>query len=174
MKWISVVPFLLAMAVAQSPPYGPGPGGPQMHGPGEGMRMMKMWKLTELLELTEDQAQVFFPRHNSLSDELHAMGEKQNDLLKNVDDMLEEGKKINEKDLSQILKEITDIEKQKLEKRREFFDGLGDILTPEQKAQYMVFEGRFKHELWKHVRGEAGMKSDEHEHMMKRKMKRRP
>lgn len=130
-----------------------------------------MWKLTELLELTEDQAQVFFPRHNSLTDELRAMSDKQKDLLEGVDALLKEEKEIDEKDLTRILREITDIEKEKLEKRREFFEGLGDILTPEQKAKYMVFEGRFKHELWQHVKKRVRMEHDQPGPGMKKKRK---
>ncbi|MFQ6676525.1 MAG: hypothetical protein ACE5LH_09325 [Fidelibacterota bacterium] len=172
MRWISTLVLLLAVAVAQNPPYGPGPGDTESSEPGERIRMMKMWKLTELLALTEDQAKVFFPRHNSLSDELQAMSEKQNDLLKKVDEMLDKGGKINDKDLSAILKEITDIEKAKLDRKREFFEKLDDVLTPEQKARYLVFEARFKRELLRHVRDRAGMES--HRPRMKMKRKRWP
>ncbi|MFQ6616099.1 MAG: hypothetical protein ACE5HZ_04940 [Fidelibacterota bacterium] len=173
MKWIKVYLFLLAVAVAQEPPYGPGPHGMEMPQRDEGIRMMKMWKLTEVLELTEDQAKVFFPRHSSFTDQVRALSDKQSDLLKEVDAMLDEGKKIQGKDLSRILEEVTVIEKEKLDKKREFFEGLGDILTPEQKARFLVFEGRFKRDLWHHVRRRAGMGSDQHEMKMKMKSKRK-
>lgn len=177
MKWMSALALLVAVSLGQSPPGGPSrpPHAPKDPQHNEKMHMMKMWKLTEELKLTEDQGKVFFPRHNSFTDEMFAMNEKQNDLLKRVDEMLEKGGKVNEKDISDILQQVTEIEKNKLDKRREFFLGLDDVLTPEQRAKFLVFEGRFKRELWHQVRGHSGMESEMPGPMMKSKKKwRRP
>lgn len=139
--------LLLSLLPAQQPlhpPVAPGvPGGPQ----GERIEMIKMWKLTESLDLSEEQAQKFFPRYNSLVKELEDLGKQQRDLMKGMGEMLKEGKKVNEKELDRTVKQVTEIEKRKIDKKQQFVEGLGDILTPDQRAKYIVFEARFKREL---------------------------
>ena len=43
---------------------------PPMDHPGQRLEMMKMWRLTEELDLSEEQAGKFFPRYNALEKEI--------------------------------------------------------------------------------------------------------
>lgn len=158
MKLVMVFLFLIATAIGQPdtppPAHEVGPVSPQ----GERLEMMKIWKLTEVLDLSEDQAQKFFPRHNSLVEELEELSKQQKEMMDDLHKKVKEEKSISEKDVDAILKKVLDIEREKLQEKQMFVEKLGDILTPEQKAKYVVFEVHFRRELMRQIREHPGMR----------------
>ncbi len=139
-----IIPVFLSLMFAQRPTDKDRGFGKPDH---EKIEMMKMWKLTEHLDLSEDQAAKFFPRYKALEKELQEMDKSQRDLMKQIKEMMEEGKEVKDKELNRIVKKASEIEKQKIDKKWEFVESLGEVLTPEQKAKYIGFQIRFKHAL---------------------------
>ena len=170
-----IIPLVLCVTVAFGQQTPPPPEGDMPNPPEppqrERIEMMKMWKLTEVLELSEDQAQKFFPRYNSLVKELEGLVKQQKEQMDELREMVKKEKGIKEKEVDGMMKKIMDLEKQKLDKKQKFVEDLGNILTPEQKAKYIVFEVHFKEELRRKIRDRATrFKKDELPH---RTMKKR-
>jgi len=130
----------------------PRPGSPPMtplqdRRRGNRLEMMKMWQLTEKLELTEEQASKFFPKYNALEKELRELGKEQRELLGEMRKMMGEDKEVTDKDLKRITKKVSELEQQKIDRKQDFFEDLDDFLSPGQRARYYGFELWFKDEL---------------------------
>ena len=111
------------------------------------LEMMKMWKMTEMLELSEEQASRFFPRYSSLEKELRNISVQQRTLLIEMKKMTGEKHGITEKELENITTKIFNLEQDKTEKKQEFFEGLDQVLSTDQRAKYYGFEIWFKEEI---------------------------
>ena len=123
--------------------------------------MMKMWHLTEELDLSEDQASKFFPRYNVLENELMDIGKQQRELLVDLKKKKTENREITPSKLDQITKKMSELEQQKIQKKQQFFENLDDILTPDQRASYFGFELRFRKELREGIRNRRGPRGNE-------------
>lgn len=143
-----VLPLLLATGVILGQEAPPPPDPPQR----ERMDMMRMWRMTEFLNLSEEQAQKFFPRYNALTSDLEEMSQKQRELMKELRESVKEGKVVKEKEVDETMAELIGIEKQKLDKEKAFVEEIGNVLTSEQKAKYVVFEAHFREELRERIR----------------------
>ena len=118
---------------------------------------MKMWKMTEMLELSEEQASRFFPRYSSLEKELRNISGQQRTLLIEMKKMTGEKHGITEKELENITTKIFNLEQDKTEKKQEFFEGLDQVLSTDQRAKYYGFEIWFKEELRQGLKKRGGI-----------------
>ncbi len=75
---------------------------PPMDHPGQRLEMMKMWRLTEELDLSEEQAGKFFPRYNALEKEIMEMNKDQKEILGSLLQKENSGKEISQKELDEI------------------------------------------------------------------------
>ncbi|MFL3051028.1 MAG: hypothetical protein ACJZ02_05000, partial [Candidatus Neomarinimicrobiota bacterium] len=121
------------------------------------LEMMKMWKMTEMLELSEEQASRFFPRYSSLEKELRNISGQQRKLLIEMKKMTGEKNVITEKELENITTKISNLEQDKTEKKQEFFEGLEQVLSTDQRAKYYGFEIWFKEELRQGLKKRGGI-----------------
>ena len=121
------------------------------------LEMMKMWKMTEMLELSEEQASRFFPRYSSLEKELRNISGQQRTLLIEMKKMTGEKHGITEKELENITTKIFNLEQDKTEKKQEFFEGLDQVLSTDQRAKYYGFEIWFKEEIRQGLKKRGGI-----------------
>ena len=129
---------------------------PPMDHPGQRLEMMKMWRLTEELNLSEDQAGKFFPRYNALEKEIMEMNKDQKELLGSLREKENSSKEISQKELDEITKKMSDLEQRKIQKKQQFFEDLDNLLTTDQRARYLGFELRFMEDLRKGMRDRMG------------------
>ena len=141
--FIALSCLLTAQPRLGSPPMAP----LQDHRRGNRLEMMKMWQLTEKLELTEEQASKFFPKYNALEKELRELGKEQRELFGEMKKMMGEDKEVTDKDLERITKKVSKLEQQKIDKKQKFFESLDEFLSTDQRARYYGFELWFKDEL---------------------------
>lgn len=137
----------------------------------EKMENMMVWKLTDRLELTTEQAEKFFPefrihrnKHRSIMDKKMQIGEKiAKDIKKN--------KKMTTSEVNKIIEEDFDLEKEKNESRKDFLLKMGKVLTPNQIALLSVF----KHNMIKEMEGDykKHKKRSKKEKRNKKRMKSR-
>ncbi len=127
-----------------------------MDHPGQRLEMMKMWRLTEELDLSEEQAGKFFPRYNALEKDIIEINQDQKKRLDILRKKENSGKEISQKELDNIMKEMSDLEQQKIQKKQQFFEDLDDFLTTDQRALYLGFEQRFMEDLRKGMRDRVG------------------
>ncbi len=133
------------------PPMGPmmRPGqwsgrGPQ-HGPRQAS-MVRMWKLTEYLELTEKQAEKFFPNHRAHRDEMQKILDQRHDLHEKFVKEIETGK-VSRRDTKKFIGELHRLDLARLELRRKHMEELEDVLTEIQLAKFVTFDEHFMGQL---------------------------
>jgi hypothetical protein len=132
------------------------------------MEMMMVWRLTDDLELTTEQAEKFFPRFRKHREAMDETRKKERALGKELKKKLKKEENISVDDVKETVKKITELKKSSLDLESEFLLGMDDLLSTRQLANL----GLFKHKMMKDVRGELKERKKNHRGM-KKNMKRR-
>ena len=122
-----------------------GPGGQYQNR----METMMVWKLTDYLNLSEQQAEKLFPRmrrHRVRMGDLHT---KEKDLFDSYLSKIKKEEKISQSDVNAMLKKMESLEQKKSTNRIDFIRSTKDILDPEQQIMFMSFEPYMKQEAQK-------------------------
>lgn len=114
-------------------------------------------KLIEALDLTEDQSVRFFARRNEHRREIEKLEERSDELLRIMENMLDERDEKNLAEQKKLLNELLDIRIQIENKRRQFILSLNDILTFDQISRLVVFEKKFREEIRKILMKRKGL-----------------
>lgn len=136
-------------ATAQSPqgnlgpPMGPGPGGQQMI---ERWETLRIWKLTEFLNLNEEQAAKFFPALQNFRASMDELDSAEVRIQRDIIGAIQSGK-VNQRFVDRQKKEILNLRDKRTNLEQEFLSNLPEFLSPEQQARYLVFEQRFQRAL---------------------------
>lgn len=152
MKKLAILLLMTGVVLAQ----------PSMEKPDRNrLEMMKMWKLTDELELTEEQAEKFFPQYRTLMSDLENVTKQQHEVMKQIGELSKE-KEVDGKKLDNLVKQANDFEKKKIDLKYNFFKEAGKVLTPEQQARHVIFEQQFRKQLKKGIRehGKRGKEKD--------------
>ena len=119
-----------------------GPGGQYQNR----METMMVWKLTDYLNLSEQQAEKLFPRmrrHRVRMGDLHT---EEKDLFDSYLSKIKKEEKISQSDVNAMLKKMESLEQKKSTNRIDFIRSTKDILDPEQQIMFMSFEPYMKQE----------------------------
>ena len=122
-----------------------GPGGQYQNR----METMMVWKLTDYLNLSEQQAEKLFPRmrrHRVRMGDLHA---EEKDLFDSYLSKIKKEEKISQSDVNAMLKKMESLEQKKSTNRIDFIRSTKDILDPYQQIMFMIFEPYMKQEAQK-------------------------
>ena len=119
---------------------------------GKRMEMMVVWRLTEHLKLTPEQAEVFFPAMRVHREKIKKLNTERVEAGHTIVERAERGETITDKDYKAFLKLISDLEKQKIDLRSDYLNRLEGVLTNTQRVKLMIFDERFKNELQRNVR----------------------
>ena len=114
------------------------------------MEMMMVWKLTDELALSPEQAEKFFPRFRQHRDELDEVRKMERALGKEMKQKLKKDEDIPEKDVKETVKKITELRKKHVDLEAKFLLGMDDILSPRQLANL----GMFKQKMMRNIGGE--------------------
>ena len=124
----------------------------------QNMDAVRIWKLTEVLELTEDQTVSFLPvvqiHERKLRDTQRELME-----ISTSGRALLSQEKVSQKEVDKLLKDYIQKQSEITEIKTDFVKSLPKYLTPEQQILYLGFEARFRAELrdfMKDRRGDAG------------------
>jgi len=113
------------------------------------MELMAIWKLTDELRLTEEQAETFFPKMRAHQEAMKKLQKAQKELFRPLVDKAERGDEISDKELARAIKEANQLETQKIELRNTFIEGMKGTLTNAQLVKLMVFQERFIQDIRK-------------------------
>ena len=122
-----------------------GPGGQYQNR----METMMVWKLTDYLNLSEQQAEKLFPRmrrHRVRMGDLHT---EEKDLFDSYLSKIKKEEKISQSDVNAMLKKMESLDLKKSKNRLDFIRSTKDILDPEQQIMFMSFEPYMKQEAQK-------------------------
>lgn len=114
------------------------------------METLRIYKMTEFLELTPEQSVKFFPKLKQYEDTIRKKQHKQMELIREIDQNTQNtDSTYSETDVKKYLRILAQIEKEIIAEKEIFIGELGSILTPYQQLKYLIFENRFRHRLLK-------------------------
>ena len=109
----------------------------------EQIEILRIWKMTEELELTEKQADKFFPRLRLDDKKIEELDKERQSLFRELHkDAMKGG--MDEKVLDEKIERISDIESKILKNRVKFIKDMVDLLSTDQRAKLIVFRHRFR------------------------------
>jgi hypothetical protein len=117
----------------------------------------RVWKLTDVLDLSEEDMAVFFSRVRKVgqAEESHRQAERE--AVREIDDLIKAG--AGDAELDNALRGYEEMRFRHWNETQKLREDAGSMLTLRQRAQYAVFEERFRSEIRKmigEVRGARG------------------
>ena len=117
-----------------------GPGGQY----GNRMEMMMVWKMTEYLNLSEQQAEKLFPRMRRQRVKMKDYFDTEKELFDSYLIKIKKGEKISQSDVDALYKKMDKLSGEKNVARMKFFKSTSDILDPAQQIMFLSFEPYMK------------------------------
>lgn len=113
--------------------------------PLERIERLRKVRLIEMLDLKEDQSVRFFARMNDHDKVRRDLKRQKAEVLDRIERLVRNH--ANDQEFEKEYPEVRAIEGKLVEENWNFFDSLKDILTPEQRGKYLLFERHFEVEL---------------------------
>ena len=110
----------------------------------------KKVRLLEVLNLDEATSAKFIARYNLRAEKMRAFERTRSEIVDQLEKQV--ASNASEAEFSQTFAALAEQEKKMFEKRLSFISDLRDILTPQQVAQFIVFERTFNRDLRNIVR----------------------
>lgn len=107
------------------------------------VRTMKIWKMTEELDFTEEQAARFFPLLNEKEDQFDELDRERREILEKLGDLVWESK-VKEKEVNELIRRFEDLDAKRIQIRNQFHQQAAQILTPTQMGKMVLFNHRFR------------------------------
>jgi hypothetical protein len=114
------------------------------------LEQLRILKMLELLDLSEDQEVPFLTAFNSMRQEQHDLEEQTNLVLDTLAAEMQSGS-VSEARLNGLIDRAKSLEQEKFSRLMAFMDEAGTMLTPEQMAKLLIFHKRFEAELLEQV-----------------------
>ncbi len=111
----------------------------------ENIETLRVWKLIEALNLTQDQSTRFLPALKEFQTARKGFEDRRRELLGELDTTLNTGS--NENKLKEILTKLENNRKQFQAASESYLDKAKSILTVEQQAQLFLFEDKFERRI---------------------------
>ena len=140
---IATLSFMIMSFAFAQPGRPRGPGGQYS----ERMEMMMIWKLTEHLELTEDQAEKFFPSMRAHQKQVLKIRKKEKELFTPLYKKVKKGEDVSKAEATKLLNNVASFEQRKSKTRIDFVKNSGDILNPTQQVKLLMFDGQMKQQV---------------------------
>jgi Spy/CpxP family protein refolding chaperone len=143
MLFVSLLPMTAAQAQKRNPAKEDRPGLDRIES-------FKKVRLLEILKLDEATSAKFMARYNRRMEKMRAAEGVRGEIVDKLEQQV--ASNASEADLAQTFAALADQEKKMFEKRVTFISDLKEILTPQQVAQFIVFERTFNRDLRNIVR----------------------
>jgi Spy/CpxP family protein refolding chaperone len=138
--------FLTTGAMAQPPMGGPPPEGPRREKIRQRIKTLKIWKLTEELQLNEQQSQRFFPIYNAFEADRQRLDDQRLEIIDKLDSLTSQDN-TPDAEINSLLDRLEELDRQQASQRLEFRNKLKDILTTRQIGELVVFEVKFQRQI---------------------------
>ena len=114
----------------------------------ERIESLRIWKMTEFLNLTSEQSNKFFPKLNQFERSIHEKQRMQRDLMLQIyTNITDENYKASKSEVQKYTRKLADLERQIINEKESFLNDLDEVFSPEQQLRYIIFENRFKNRL---------------------------
>ncbi|WP_339917721.1 hypothetical protein [Yeosuana marina] len=118
------------------------------------IKTLKIAFITEKLNLTEKEAQAFWPVYNSFEEEYMRLRRQSYEKRKNID-----FQNITDKDAEALLNEIRVIEKKKYTLKENYMNDLLKVISPKKIILLNKVEDDFKHKIFEEFKNRRGMRN---------------
>ena len=153
--WLIFV-LMLGNSLAQEPPdvggFSP-----------KNMDAVRIWKLTEVLELSEDQVATFLPLVQIHERKLRDIQKEMVALAKEGHKLMDDGE-VSQKDVDKLIKKYSAKQDEVNQIKNDFLKSLPKHITPKQQLLYLGFETRFRSELREYMKNERRGNSGQGRH----------
>ena len=116
------------------------------------IKTLKIAYITEKLNLTEKEAQAFWPIYNSFEDEFMKLKHQSYDKRKNVD-----MQNISDKDAEALLNDIRAMENKKYTLKENFINDLSKVIPAKKIILLNKVEDDFKHKMFEEFKNRRRM-----------------
>ena len=108
---------------------------------------MVIWRLTEDLDLSSEQAEKFFPRFREHRVRLDEFNKDERKILMDVRVKIRDEEEISKSEMERTIKKVAELRKDRVDLEYKFILGMGDILGPNQMVKLSVFKQRLMNEM---------------------------
>ncbi len=106
---------------------------------------IRIWRLTQELDLSTEQTAMLFPKLNELRKIEKTYYEQKRLILVQLKDLLD--RRASDEELTVVLSRHQAMNRQKIEMQIAKMAEIKKILTPVQQARYLIFEDEFSREI---------------------------
>ena len=114
----------------------------------EQIEELRIWKMTEFLDLTPEQAEKFFPALKKQDKKIHKIFKERKKI---IGEIYKKSQNVNynpsDEDIIKLLDNLQVLENKKKHADRKFIENKLEFLTNQQKVKYIIFDSRFKSHL---------------------------
>ncbi len=118
--------------------------------PREIIEKVRIYKLTEALDLTEEQTTKFFPHLKEMRKTEQEFQKQRLELIQKLRDLLKNN--TPEQEIVNVLNKFQEIHKKRITAQMKEIEDLRQILTPVQQAKFMIFQEDFEREIRELIR----------------------
>jgi len=129
---------------------------------------MVIWRLTEDLDLSSEQAEKFFPRFREHRKQLDEIGKDERKSLMDVRFKIRDQEELSKTEMERTIKKVSALRKDRVDLETEFILGMDNILTPNQMVKLSVFKQRLMKEMKNEMRDRKGKDRKNNLKQMKR------
>ena len=129
---------------------------------------MVIWRLTEDLDLSSEQAEQFFPRFREHREQLDEIGKDERKSLMDVRFKIRDQEELSKSEMERTIKKVSALRKDRVDLETKFILGMDDILTPNQMVKLSVFKQRLMKEMQSEMRDRKGKDRKKNRKQMKR------
>ena len=101
--------------------------------------------MIEMLDLTEEQSVRFFARLHEFEKKTEALQNEKDAALDKIERLVRN--RADSSEFTEVFPQILAVSQTLVDQEKEFFDGLPEILTVEQRGKYLLFDRQFQREL---------------------------
>ena len=123
------------------------------------IKALKIAHLTEQLDLTEKEAQQFWPIYNSYDKKMMIFRHQERKNIKKKIEDLGGVDKLSEKEAKAISEKIIDLEKSIFQTKQAFFDKVSNVLSYKKILKLEIAEKDFHRKLLRKYRGKHKLKN---------------
>ncbi len=120
-------------------------GRPEEKDPREIIEKVRIYKLTEELDLSEEQITKFFPRLKEMRKNEQEFHKQRNEIVQELKELLKT--KAEEEKIVKLLNKLQELQKKRVESQLKEAEEIRQILTPEQQARFIIFQEEFEREI---------------------------
>ena len=108
---------------------------------------MLIWRLTDELELSTGQAEVFFPRFREHREMLKKIAKEEREQYRGLKDKMKDESEISKSEVKKVLDNVSKLRKKRIDTESNFILTLGDILSPTQMLKVSMIKQSMMNEI---------------------------